>query len=68
LATEALGLLTDYAFEKFGLARLHAGVFDWNPASARVLEKAGYSLEARMRRAIIKEGQILDRLNYVMVR
>jgi len=38
--------------------------FEWNPASARVLEKAGFACEARMRRSVVKEGQILDSLLY----
>ena len=45
IATEALRAVTDYAFTTLDICRLEAGVFDWNPASARVLEKAGYVLE-----------------------
>src|SRR5437764_2820360 len=47
IATEALRAVTEYAFATFDLCRLQAGVFEWNPASMRVLEKAGYTLEAR---------------------
>jgi RimJ/RimL family protein N-acetyltransferase len=35
-----------------------------NPASARVLEKAGFVLEGRLRKNVIKDGQILDSLLY----
>jgi [ribosomal protein S5]-alanine N-acetyltransferase len=68
LATEALRAATDYAFETFDVCRLEAGVFDWNPASARVLEKAGYTLEGRARRAVVKDGRTGDRLQYALVR
>jgi ribosomal-protein-alanine N-acetyltransferase len=68
LATEALRALTDYAFVHFDLCRLEAGVFDWNPASARVLEKAGYVLEGRSRLAVTKDGRTGDRLVYALVR
>jgi [ribosomal protein S5]-alanine N-acetyltransferase len=68
IATEAVKLATEYGFSQFNLVRIHAGAFSSNPASARVLEKAGYLLEARMRKSIIKEGKILDQLNYVVVR
>jgi RimJ/RimL family protein N-acetyltransferase len=68
IATEALRAITDYAFATFDVCRLEAGVFDWNPASARVLEKAGYTLEGRARRAVIKDGRIGDRLLYGLVR
>jgi len=39
-------------------------VFGWNPASARVLEKAGYVLEGRLRQAVTKDGQVTDLLVY----
>jgi ribosomal-protein-alanine N-acetyltransferase len=67
-ATAALKAATAYAFASFPLERLQAGVFEWNPASARVLEKAGYILEARRRRAVIKDGRIGDELLYVRLR
>jgi RimJ/RimL family protein N-acetyltransferase len=68
IATEAVRAVTDYAFRTFDLCRLHAGVFEWNPASMRVLEKAGYTLEARHRRSVTKDGQTIDRLVYALVR
>lgn len=68
LATTALTTLNDYAFTNFDLVRLFAIVFAWNPASARVLEKAGYTLEARMRQAVTKDGETIDALLYARVR
>ncbi|HEV8474320.1 MAG TPA: GNAT family protein [Methylomirabilota bacterium] len=68
IATEALRAVTEYAFESFNLCRLEAGVFEWNGASMRVLEKAGYALEGRRRRAITKDGLTVDRLVYALVR
>jgi len=43
-------------------------VFEWNPASMRVLEKAGYTLEARHRKNVTKDGETIDRLVYALVR
>jgi len=68
IATEAVRALTEYAFVTFDLCRLHAGVFEWNPASMRVLEKAGYTLEARHRKNVTKDGETIDRLVYALVR
>ena len=68
IATEAVRAVTEYAFATFDIWRLEAGVFDWNPASARVLEKAGYSLEGRARHAVLKDGRVGDRLLYGLVR
>src|SRR5207247_10852540 len=64
IATEAVRALTEYAFVTFDLCRLHAGVFEWNPASMRVLEKAGYTLEARHRKNVTKDAETIDRLVY----
>jgi len=68
IATAALQALTGYAFEQFDLVRIDAGVFEWNPASCRVLEKAGYVQEARLRRSVFKDGHIIDRLIYARLR
>jgi ribosomal-protein-alanine N-acetyltransferase len=68
LATAALRLATEIAFEHFDFVRLQAGIIDWNAASCRVVEKAGYVFEARLRRHIFKDGQISDLLLYVRLR
>jgi RimJ/RimL family protein N-acetyltransferase len=68
IVTEAVRAVTDYAFTTFGLCRVYAGVFEWNRASMRVLEKAGYEFECRMRKSVIKDGEIIDELIYAMVR
>jgi [ribosomal protein S5]-alanine N-acetyltransferase len=68
IATRALKTLTAYAFATFSIERLQAEVFAWNPASARVLEKAGYTLEGRTRRSIVKAGHITDGLLYARLR
>ncbi len=66
--TEAVKELTEYAFTNFDLARIYASVFESNIASIRVLEKAGYSFEARLRKNITKNGQTFDDLIYSVVR
>ena len=68
IATEALIAVTDHAFANHDLCRVFAHVFDWNGASARVLEKAGYAFEGRMRKSVTKEGQTIDQLMYAMIR
>jgi RimJ/RimL family protein N-acetyltransferase len=68
VATAVLRATTDHVFASFDLCRLFAGVFAWNPASARVLEKAGYAFEGRMRRAVVKDGATVDQLLYASVR
>jgi [ribosomal protein S5]-alanine N-acetyltransferase len=67
ITTEALVALTQYAIATHGLTRIYALPFAWNIASCRVLEKAGYTLEARLRRSAIKDGQITDQLQYAYI-
>jgi ribosomal-protein-alanine N-acetyltransferase len=45
IMTEAVAALTDFCFDNFPLHRISAEVFANNPASARVLEKAGCLFE-----------------------
>jgi RimJ/RimL family protein N-acetyltransferase len=40
----------------------------WNPASLRVLDKAGFEREGLMRRACIKDGKVMDMALYAKVR
>ncbi len=68
LATRALESLTAYAFRTFGFTRLFATPFDFNPASIRVLEKAGWAREGVFRNAVIKEGRVADLLVYAKTR
>jgi ribosomal-protein-alanine N-acetyltransferase len=67
-ATAAATALVRHLFDTTDLVRLQAYVFDWNTASARVLEKAGFVCEARLRKAMVKHGQIMDGLLYACVR
>jgi len=68
IVTEALIAMTDYAFSTHDLCRLYAHVFAWNPASARVLEKAGYVFEGRLIKSVTKDGQTIDQLMYATIR
>jgi len=68
ITTEALIAVTGHALCNYDVCRLYAHVFDWNGASARVLEKAGYSFEGRLRKSVTKDGQTIDQLIYAMVR
>ncbi len=67
IATEAVKALTQYAIKQHQLTRIYALPFEWNHASFRVLEKAGYVLECRTRRSAIKDGKIIDQLLYAYV-
>lgn len=68
IMTAAVRTVVDYVFRNFDFVRIYAGVFSWNPASARVLEKTGFRLESLMRKAVVKDGMIIDQLMYVLLR
>lgn len=67
ITTEALVAVTGYAIERHGLTRVYALPFAWNAASCRVLEKAGYVVEARLRRSAIKDGRVTDQIQYAFI-
>lgn len=64
----AMQVFAPWALERFNLARLHAHVFHFNAASARVLEKAGFTLEGRLRHSAVKDGSLIDQLLYARLR
>ncbi|MGQ0765838.1 MAG: GNAT family N-acetyltransferase [Gemmatimonadota bacterium] len=67
-ATEAVSGFSPWALEAYDLVRLFALVFATNPASARVLEKAGFEFVARVSSAVVKGGLVADELVYNLVR
>ena len=64
ITSEAVPAFSNYCFENFPLHRIYAEPYANNPASARVLEKAGFVLEGRLKNNVFKDGQILDSLLY----
>jgi RimJ/RimL family protein N-acetyltransferase len=68
IATGAVHAVTSWGFTHLDIDRIFAQVFAWNPASARVLEKAGFSFEGRLRGAVFKDGMTTDLLSYGLLR
>jgi [ribosomal protein S5]-alanine N-acetyltransferase len=68
IMTEAVIKFTEYAFDFWGLVRIYAEPYANNEGSARVLEKAGFILEGRLRCSVIKEGKINDQLLYAKIK
>ena len=70
IATAAVRAFSTWAFEEEGLGieRLFADIFAWNPASGRVLEKAGFQQEGRLRRHVFKDGEFTDLIVYGRLR
>jgi [ribosomal protein S5]-alanine N-acetyltransferase len=68
IMTEAVRDIAEYAFDRFEIERIYAWILEYNTASARVLEKNGFVLEARCRRALTKEDRLFDQLIYAKLR
>ena len=68
MMTRAVRQMVKYGFETFEINRIYARPFGTNVASHRVLEKAGFVLEARFTETILKKGQTLDELVYAIRR
>lgn len=67
IMTSAVCALVSYGFREFSLNRIYAEPYAANVASIRVLEKAGFSLEGRLRASVVKNGKVLDQFLYAMV-
>lgn len=67
ITTEALMLVTEYAFARLNLLRLFALPFADNVASMRVLEKAGYSREGTLRYSSVKYGSPRDQAIFARI-
>jgi len=68
IMTSALIAITEYGFREFGLNRIYAEPYASNSASMRVLEKAGFTFEGRLRASVVKNGKILDQCMFAKVR
>ena len=67
IMTAAVRTTSDHVLSNFDLVRLEAPVFQWNPASMRVLEKCGFVREGVLRRSIIKNGEVIDTVLFAKV-
>lgn len=63
---EAIKQIVDYGFKTFDITRIFARPFGTNLQSQRVLEKAGFTLEARFEKALFKNGVFIDELIYAI--
>ena len=68
ITTEAVGQMTRIGYSSLPIERIFAGVFSSNPASMRVLEKNGFTLEGVAKRSIQKAGVILSEHVYALYR
>ena len=66
--TEALRAILCHAFCNLGLRRVHATHFAGNPASGRVMQKAGMRREGLLRQHVVRWSQAHDLVCYGILR
>jgi len=64
IVTTAVNLITEYGFKHLGIIRIHTGIFEYNTASMRVLEKCGFTKEGVFRKSVFKQNKIWDEVRY----
>ncbi len=67
ITTRAVKLIIDFTFEQLDIVKIYAGIFEYNPASMKVLEKNGFKLEGILRKSVFKNNQFYDEYRYGLV-
>lgn len=67
IMTQAVNLISKWGFENLGVVRIHTGVFEFNKASQRVLEKCGFVLEGTFRKAVSKNNQLYNEIRLAKI-
>lgn len=68
IMTSAIRQMVAYGFRHWDIDRIFARPFGTNMASQRTLEKAGFILEGRFAKTLLKDGEYLDELIYAIRR
>jgi RimJ/RimL family protein N-acetyltransferase len=67
IATEAVKSITRYGLLELNFTRIQAGVFEYNKASMRVLEKCNYKKEGIFVKSVWKNNKLWDEHKYAIV-
>jgi len=68
IMSAAVSATVEYVFSAVAVGRLEARVFEWNPASMRILEKCGFVREAVLRKSALKDGHLIDTALYARLK
>lgn len=67
IMTEAVKQMVKYGFANLDIVRIHTGIFEYNVASQRVLEKCGFKKEAVFEKAIFKNNRLWNEVRYALL-
>ena len=59
-ATEAIKLITEYAFKKLGLHKVKSGIYSLNVGSIKAFQGAGFNVEAVLPSHVFLNGEWID--------
>lgn len=68
IMTKAVNLICDFGFKNMDIVRIHAGIFEYNSASMRVLEKCGFKREGIFEKSVIKNGTFYNEIRYAKLK
>jgi len=68
IATEAISLIVEHAFNKLNLHKLTAGVWSTNVASKRCFEKNGFVVEGVLKEQFFYKGRYVDEIRLGILR
>lgn len=68
IMTKAVKLIVKFGFEKLDIVRIHTGVYDYNTASQKVLEKCGFEKEGVFKKSVFKRGKFCNEVRYAILK
>jgi RimJ/RimL family protein N-acetyltransferase len=68
ITTIALTLICEYGFTNLDVVRIHAGVYEHNLPSQKVLEKCGFKKEGVFEKAVFKREKYWNEVRYAKLR
>ncbi len=63
-ATQAISMITEYAFTKLKIHKVKAGCYSGNIGSQKAFEKAGFSREGILKKEYLCNGKYVDALQF----
>jgi [ribosomal protein S5]-alanine N-acetyltransferase len=67
IVTIAVNLITEYGFRDLDIVRIHTGIFEYNKASQRVLEKCGFVEEGVFQKSVFKQGKLWNEVRFAKI-
>ncbi|GAB1473766.1 GNAT family N-acetyltransferase [Bacteroidota bacterium] len=68
IMSRAVRLICEYGFREMEIERIHTGIFEYNTASQRVLEKCGFRQEGVFVNSVFKQGRLWNEIRYALLK